>query len=300
MQRHPALQGLSREHHSALALGRALQTDTAGSFDAGLPSEPAARVAEIQQRVQQQLVPHFALEERELWPLSLCGDPALRRHAQAIQEQHAEIRGLAAGLEPGTLATQGNALGRALTDHVRFEERSWFPALEASLQPPTLERLRLRLQPQPQARIVAFSQEEAGVWVAQLECGHSRHVRHEPPFKLAAWVTEASERAQRIGTALTCALCRMPPLPACASVYKTSPEFDAASVPAGLRRSHRLKAATWARIEVIEGRVSYTLEDEQDLTLVLRPGVPGTVAPERPHHITPQPGARLRIEFLRV
>lgn len=151
----------------------------------------------------------------------------------------------------------------------------------------------------PQSTIVAFEQDEEGAWVARLACGHGRHVRHEPPFRVAPWVTTAAGRAERLGMPMPCRFCRMPPIPDDARVYKTTASFDAQSVPAGLLSSHALKEQTWARIVVEAGRVAYTLEDEGDLTLILRPGVPGTVAPERPHHVALQPGARFHVEFLR-
>ena len=58
-----------------------------------------------------------------------------------------------------------------------------------------------------QRAIVAFHQDDAGEWVAELECGHSRHVRHRPPLFAEPWVLEASGRQDRIGTPLDCGLC---------------------------------------------------------------------------------------------
>jgi len=55
--------------------------------------------------------------------------------------------------------------------------------------------------------IVGYRQDERGDWVAELACGHERHVRHQPPFQLRPWVLEAESRRQRIGTPLECGLC---------------------------------------------------------------------------------------------
>ena len=71
-------------------------------------------------------------------------------------------------------------------------------------------------------------------------------------------------------------------------------------MPAALARSHRLKAGTWGEIVVVSGRLLYVLEDEADLGFVLGPGLPGTVAPERPHHVTPQGPVRFFVRFLRA
>ncbi|MGH9281254.1 MAG: DUF3565 domain-containing protein [Acidimicrobiales bacterium] len=55
--------------------------------------------------------------------------------------------------------------------------------------------------------IVGFRQDDAGGWVADLSCGHSQHVRHNPPFRLAPWVLDDDERNARIGADLECRLC---------------------------------------------------------------------------------------------
>src|SRR5205814_9896481 len=66
--------------------------------------------------------------------------------------------------------------------------------------------------------IVGYHQDEHGDWVAELACGHQRHVRHRPPFQLRPWVVEAEGRRQRVGTPLECGLCEAnvpaPPAPA--------------------------------------------------------------------------------------
>ena len=56
-------------------------------------------------------------------------------------------------------------------------------------------------------RIVGFHQDELGDWVAELECGHSQHVRHDPPWQVRPWVTSPETRAERIGTELLCVHC---------------------------------------------------------------------------------------------
>ncbi|MGD8863410.1 MAG: DUF3565 domain-containing protein [Myxococcales bacterium] len=300
MRRHPALQALSRDHHTALVLGRGLQQDTPESLRGGLPAGGAALVNEVRARFERELLPHFALEERELLPLSDCASTELREHAKTIREHHARIRAAISELDAHALQPRADALGKLLTEHVRFEERTWFPALEAALDDSTLDALERRLRFEPLALIVDYHRDEDGVWVADLDCGHGRHIRHQPPFQNAAWVTTAAGRTEKLGAPLPCVLCRMPRMPPCARVYRSTPTYDARSVPAGLLRRHTLAAGTWGRIQVHTGRVAYVLEDEGDLTLVLRPGVPGTVAPERPHHIEPQPGAELHVDFLRV
>lgn len=55
--------------------------------------------------------------------------------------------------------------------------------------------------------IVGFHQDEEGVWVAELACGHRQHIRHNPPFVSRPWVLSASGRARFLGYRLACKHC---------------------------------------------------------------------------------------------
>ncbi len=55
--------------------------------------------------------------------------------------------------------------------------------------------------------IVGFRRDEAGDWIADLECGHSQHVRHHPPWQVRDWVVSEAGRNSRLGTVLHCRLC---------------------------------------------------------------------------------------------
>jgi uncharacterized protein DUF3565 len=56
-------------------------------------------------------------------------------------------------------------------------------------------------------RIVGFHQDDEGHWVADLECGHTQHVRHEPPWMNRPWVVTPEGRASRLGVVLNCKKC---------------------------------------------------------------------------------------------
>jgi len=58
-----------------------------------------------------------------------------------------------------------------------------------------------------QRAIVGYRQDEHGDWVAELDCGHRRHVRHQPPFQLRPWVVDPEGRQQPLGASLECGLC---------------------------------------------------------------------------------------------
>jgi hypothetical protein len=55
--------------------------------------------------------------------------------------------------------------------------------------------------------IVGFHRDEESHWVADLECGHSQHVRHDPPWQVRPWVISVEGRTERLGTTLDCVKC---------------------------------------------------------------------------------------------
>jgi Protein of unknown function (DUF3565) len=55
--------------------------------------------------------------------------------------------------------------------------------------------------------ITGFHQDAEGHWVAQLECGHNQHVRHQPPWESRPWVVTPEGRASRLGVRLNCVKC---------------------------------------------------------------------------------------------
>ena len=58
-----------------------------------------------------------------------------------------------------------------------------------------------------QQPIVGFHQDEENHWVATLLCGHTQHVRHDPPWQVREWVTTEAGRMQYIGRNLNCKRC---------------------------------------------------------------------------------------------
>ena len=59
----------------------------------------------------------------------------------------------------------------------------------------------------PLRAITQLRQDDLGDWIAELSCGHSQHVRHDPPWQVRAWTQTAEGRASRIGTPLDCPIC---------------------------------------------------------------------------------------------
>ncbi|MGH8461206.1 MAG: DUF488 family protein, N3 subclade [Stenotrophobium sp.] len=58
-----------------------------------------------------------------------------------------------------------------------------------------------------QRHITGFHQDDSGDWVAELDCGHGQHVRHQPPWINRPWTTTPAGRAAMLGSTLECRLC---------------------------------------------------------------------------------------------
>lgn len=126
MKRHPSLEPFSRDHNDGLILARKLST-------AGAEALPEFRHA-----WEVELADHFREEERLLGPL--CDEVARTR----LFSEHEDIETL------GKSATDDGGAGRLgelLNDHIRWEERELFVAIEKSADPATLQSLGVAAQP---------------------------------------------------------------------------------------------------------------------------------------------------------
>ncbi|MDQ3518212.1 MAG: DUF3565 domain-containing protein [Gemmatimonadota bacterium] len=56
-------------------------------------------------------------------------------------------------------------------------------------------------------RITGFHTDAEMHWVADLECGHTQHVRHDPPWQERPWVLTLRGRQKFTGSSLLCVLC---------------------------------------------------------------------------------------------
>ena len=91
----------------------------------------------------------------------------------------------------------------------------------------------------------------------------------------------------------------MKTLPAHVVHYKTTPEFNQDTVPAGLQRDHTTAAGVWGRIVVHEGSLRYVIEGPEPETHLLAPGTAGIVEPQAPHHVAVEGPVRFCVEFYR-
>jgi tellurite resistance-related uncharacterized protein len=81
--------------------------------------------------------------------------------------------------------------------------------------------------------------------------------------------------------------------------YQRTPDFDAESVPAALRRRHTTKAGVWALIHVTRGALDYHVHEPFERHEVLTPEAPGVVLPEVEHHVAPTGDVSFYVEFWR-
>jgi hypothetical protein len=56
-------------------------------------------------------------------------------------------------------------------------------------------------------RISGFHKDADNHWVAELECGHNQHVRHDPPFTNRPWTQTEEGRRSVLGQTLNCRKC---------------------------------------------------------------------------------------------
>ncbi|WP_137888733.1 DUF3565 domain-containing protein [Pseudomonas sp. 2FE] len=57
------------------------------------------------------------------------------------------------------------------------------------------------------SRILDFRQDEDGHWLAVLSCGHTQHLRHQPPWQARSWVLDPVQRLAQIGQPFPCGWC---------------------------------------------------------------------------------------------
>lgn len=81
--------------------------------------------------------------------------------------------------------------------------------------------------------------------------------------------------------------------------YKSTPVFDAETLPQGLRKVHSTKEGTLALIRVLEGqlRLSFPNTGREE---VLTPERPGLVCPAEPHLVEPLGPFRVQVDFYRT
>jgi hypothetical protein len=139
LKRDPALVPLSRDHHFALRQALWLRRAAGGSDVAA-----AARVGRDYLAFHgEELLAHMADEEEIVFP---AFEPFDRTATDRLRREHREIDGLTSRLrarleEDGDPRPVMAEIASLLDDHVRYEERSYFMAVQERLPPAVLRAI---------------------------------------------------------------------------------------------------------------------------------------------------------------
>lgn len=88
-------------------------------------------------------------------------------------------------------------------------------------------------------------------------------------------------------------------LPESVAPYARTATFSTHSIPEKLRRSHRTKAGTWAKIVILEGKLRYRILEPDIREFELSPDHPGVIEPEVLHEVEAVGDMRFYVEFYR-
>lgn len=146
-------------------------------------------------------------------------------------------------------------------------------------------------------QITAFRHDELGDWVAELACLHARHVRHRPPLMPLPWVDTEHGRQEHLGALLECPLCDRAEMPEGLRLVRTAGPFDETTLPAALRRQHRVADSTWGLLRVISGSARFTMETAPPITVQLYAGDQQAIPPGVLHAVEVVVGA-IEVDFL--
>lgn len=138
VKRSKQLVKLSRDHHDALLFTWKIKQ--------GLKNEVSLNriINYIDWFWTNHLKDHFDEEEKILLPY-LAGDDEL---ADQLKAEHASIRNLISEKNEESI----RSLVDILNDHIRFEERKFFPHLEKLLSDQQLDKIAIQLQDQPHCK----------------------------------------------------------------------------------------------------------------------------------------------------
>lgn len=127
LKRHKALQPFSREHHHSLLLSWKIRSGLSKNIE-------LERIkAYADWFFEKQLVPHFELEEKYIFPLL---DPNHELIKRALAE-HRRLKRLFTDTKD--IEKSLNKIEEELEQHVRFEERVLFPEIQKNATPEELD-----------------------------------------------------------------------------------------------------------------------------------------------------------------
>ncbi len=91
-------------------------------------------------------------------------------------------------------------------------------------------------------KILDFHQDNVGNWVADLQCGHRHHLRHQPPWTTRQWVLTAEGRKRFIGSKLHCRECETQSIDQGREMEESKPQQKARRIAEAVK-AESIKAA---------------------------------------------------------
>lgn len=140
MKRHPSFVVLSRDHHDGLLLAMRLQQGK-NALERLWSHDPFWQAEYVVKFFEEHLTKHFEEEELYLFPLSEQHDPEAIPMVRRLKEEHEEMRRMIdffRNPDEKKLECNLSSFGKLLEEHIRCEEREYFPLLERILPEETL------------------------------------------------------------------------------------------------------------------------------------------------------------------
>ena len=148
-------------------------------------------------------------------------------------------------------------------------------------------------------KILGLHKDGEGDWVAELECFHDQHVRHNSPFFNRSWTTTDKGRESMLGQPIECGRCLQLEWPEGLESLRCTPRFDENSIPRGLQKDHSTKAGVWGLIHVVSGQLRYVCQTPVEREMLLDADSRGIIPPGLLHDVEAQGDVCFYVDFLR-
>jgi len=146
-------------------------------------------------------------------------------------------------------------------------------------------------------KITGYHLDEHEDWVAELDCYHGQHVRHDPPFKNRPWVEKEEGRKAKLGEELNCVRCDRLELPEGLVSYRKTAIFTEHSIPKALLKDHSLADEHWGLLHVLSGGLLYTIKYSELKPLKLSKGEQAVIVPSMLHAVAPLGPVQFYVAF---
>ncbi len=145
--------------------------------------------------------------------------------------------------------------------------------------------------------IIAFRQDEAGDWIAELSCLHARHVRHRPLLENHPWVLEESGRIEHLGTEIECKWCDNLEMPAGLQRISVLGPLLTLDPSDAIPESWRIPAGVWGVLVVLAGSIQVSNVAARIEATLQGPIARLNIPPETLAVLSPAPQTAIELEL---